>query len=356
MTKILKLTKKLGEKFIEGNLNLLKIKRGQHLKPKRIWIELTDKCNSHCQHCHIWQKKSTTEQLTIEELRKIFSDPLMSDIEAIINSGGEMFLRNDILEIMKLEHEFFPKAILNISTNGILADKALAVIEELLKEGIKINPCVSIDGIGEAHDRVRGTSGNFEKADYLLHRLVELRKKYPDKMLIAVGFTLSDLTINDWDLVKNYAAKLDVEFITQWYNQSSFYENDQKASSSNRMVEIVKQQPNTIIREKWLKLLKGQPIKFRCFAAETFFALRCDGGVVPCLSLWGDTLGNIRNDDLSKIWYSVQADKVRKKIASCPGCLNTWGVEWSISATFYPRLMFYLRNLSAILERLKRRD
>jgi MoaA/NifB/PqqE/SkfB family radical SAM enzyme len=278
-------------------------------------------------------------------------------VETFINSGGEAILRSDIVKIIKLEHELFPKASLDLSTNGIAADRVLKVVEEIMRENIKINVGISLDGIGEAHDKTRGVPGNFRQVDYLITKLLEIKEKYPKLLSVVFGFTLSDLTLGEWRKVKQYAEGKGVEFMMQWYNQSSFYQNS-KAKNDNldKMTEAVASQANTIIREKWLKLLKGQPIKFNCFAARSFFALRCDGGMVPCLNYWDSVIGNVREKSPSQIWQSEQADKIRREVKNCSGCLNSWGVEWSVTTVFYPRLVFYLKHLKAVVERLKRHD
>jgi len=359
-TKKLGLVKKLTDRFVLGNKNLILFSSGRTLKPRWIWFGVTDNCNSHCNHCNIWQKKPTQNQLTLAEIEKTLSDPLFSEVETIINSGGEAILRPDIVEIIKLEHKLFPNASLDLSTNGILADRALNVIREILSENenIKINVGVSLDALGKKHDEIRGVPGNFEKVDYLLHELVKLREKYPQKLSIVIGLTLSNLTIDGWERVKEYADKLNIDMMAQWYNQSSFYDNEKKDGGldKDKMIDAVKKQPNTIIREKWLKLLNNQSIKFRCFAAQTFLVLRCDGNIVPCLSYWDLIMGNVREQSPSEIWQSNKAKEIRKTIPKCAGCLNSWGVEWSMTTVFYPRLFFYLRNPKAILDRLKRRD
>lgn len=350
------LIKKLCDRFAFGNKNLLLSIRKKTLKPKWIWFEVTDNCNSRCRHCHIWQKNPTKNQLTFKELENIFKDPLFSEVETIINSGGEPILRNDIVDIIKLEHRLFPKASLDLSTNGLMAERVLGVVQSILAENIKINVGVSLDAIGKKHDEIRGVPGNFEKVNYLLRKLVELRNKYPEKLSMVIGLTLSQHTLGEWEKVKNYADNLKIELMAQWYNQSSFYDNqgNRRENIDDKMISAVKKQPNTLIREKWLKLLNNKPFKFKCFAGESFFALRCDGNVAPCLNFWDQSLGNLREQSLTEIWQNPRAEAIRKKVKNCSGCLNSWGVEWSASAIFYPRLFFYLRNPKALLERLKR--
>lgn len=355
------LMKKVFDRLCWGNKNLIKKIFGQPLKPKWLWFETTDRCNSRCTHCHIWEKKPISNPLTAEELGRALSDPLFSDLENIINSGGEAILREDIEEIIKTEHRILPKAKLDLSTNGIAAERVVQIVGSLLstEKTIKLNVGVSVDAIGEKHNQIRGITNNFEKIDYLLHKLTDLRKKYPDNLSLVIGLTLSNLTLSGWKEVKQYAKKLNIDFMVQWYNQSSFYDNasdNHINTENNKMIEAVSDLPNTIIREKWLKWLKHQPIKFQCFAADTFCALRCDGHLVPCLNLWDTSLGNVRDQSPTEIWHSAKTKEIKKIIKKCDGCLNSWGVEWSASSSFYPRLLFYLRHPEAVAERIKRQD
>jgi len=347
--------KKLFARFWLGNKNLLLKMIGRPLKPRWLWFEATDYCNSHCTHCHIWQKQTHAKHLSLEELRRIFSDPLLNELEFITNSGGEAILNPNFKDMMRLEHELFPDALLNISTNAILAEKVLALTAELLAEGLNLNLGVSLDAASEKHDQIRGVPGNFKKLDYLLRGAVALREKYPKNLTITAGFTLSRLTIDEWEAAQEYASRLGIELMVQWYNQSSFYGNeaDDSEALKEKMLAAVSAQPQSSVRERWLKLLNNRSIKFRCLAVDTFFVLKCDGAVAPCLSRWDLVFGNARDKSLTEIWRSPEAKAARKIVAQCPGCLNSWGLNWSLSSFFYPRLMFFVRHPQEIVRRLK---
>jgi len=348
--------KKLIKRFISGNKNIINKSLKHPLKPRWIWFEVTDNCNSRCTHCQIWKKRKCSQPLTLQEMEKIFSDPLLNQVETIINSGGEAILRPDIVDIIKMQHRLFPRAIFDLSTNGILADRVIKVVQELLEVGVKLNVGVSLDGLGEKHDLIRGVPGNFEKVNYLLNNLVNIRKKYPKQLSIIIGMTLSPLTIDNWKETKEYTDNLGVELMVQWYNQSSFYGNSPVEENNNiaeKIKRIVMTQPQSTTRERWLKFLNNKPIKFQCYAADTFFAMKCNGDVVPCLTHWDAVIGNAREKSISEIWSSSEAKKIRKMVTSCPGCLNSWGLNWSLSSSFYPRIGFFLRHPGEIIKRLK---
>ena len=150
-----------------GPINLALRSVDGPLKPKRLWFGVTDRCNSHCTYCNIWRQKPTTNLLSPDEIESALSDPLFSDVEYIINSGGEPTLRQDLKEVIMAEHKAIKKARINISTNGLLPERIIDVAKYALQNGIDLEISTSVDAIGEEHDKIRGNKGNFEKVDRL---------------------------------------------------------------------------------------------------------------------------------------------------------------------------------------------
>lgn len=357
MKKKLFIYKNFVKGVFSGTKNLiLRIPQKTSLKPQKIWLEATDKCNSRCNHCNIWAKKTTEKPLSPLEIEKILKDPLFSEVDYIIISGGEVVLRPDIVDFYLAIHKALPNIQLHLSTNGIAADRILNVVNEIISHGIFLKIGISVDGIGENHDKVRGTKGNFESVDRLLKELIELKNK-TNRISLVIGYTLSRLTVDSFQEVKKYADNLGVGMVTQWYNESSFYGNIGKDFSNRKelnkkMLDIVKSLGPHPLNDMWIDWLRGGFIRYRCFAAYKFCVLRCNGDIVPCLSLWDDKLGNVREKSPSEVWNSSVAQKVRKGVKKCPGCLNSWAVGWSFDYSFFPKVLFNLRHPDFILKKL----
>lgn len=338
---------------ITGLRNMFMKAAGRPLRPRWLWFGLTDRCNSHCTQCGIWKQPPTKDPLTPQEIERTLRDPLFRDVECIINSGGEITLRTDLKEIMLAEHAALPGALIQLSTNGLLPERMIDAVKFGLQKGMRISVGTSLDGIGPCHDKVRGVPGNFEKVDLLLRELAELRKT--DKNLsLGFGFTLMDSTLSSLPAVREYAERTKIDFLMQWYNQSSFYGNtaDQKVTKAE-MKEAVRTYPDPLLREMWLDWLDGKPIKFNCFALNSFCVLKCNGDIVPCLTHWDAAAGNVRRSSPSEIWNSEQARRARKKVGGCSGCLNAWGTEWSFRTSRYPYKLFYLKHPSYLFRKLK---
>lgn len=339
---------------IFGVQNLILRTCGESLKPRWIVYMVTDRCNSRCVHCNIWRKEPTRDPLTPKEMEQALSDELLRDVRYVLCTGGEPAVRNDLEDIILSIHKALPKTTIQLSTNGLLPDRVIEVAKAAVKHDIRLDIGISLDGIGEEHDKLRGVKGNFEKADRLIRELVELRRGNKNKLHIAAGIVLSDLTLDSLPKVRSYAKRLNIELTEAWYNESSFYDNIGKNVFSNKLIEAVKSQPPSPLQELWFRALKGKSIKFPCFAMYTFCVLKCNGDIVPCLNLFDTSAGNVRKKTPTKIWHSLKMKKVRQDVRNCKGCLNSWGAGWSLQSSYYPFLLFYLKHPRILIEHLRR--
>lgn len=195
-------------------------------KPKVLNFMANDICNSRCLMCNVWKRKEV-KNLSPEELRFILSDELFSDLEYVGISGGEPTLRKDLDEIFKV----FTSTLKNLKgigliTNGLNTDQVLKGIERVNKvcvqAGVPFNAMVSLDGIGEVHDRVRGKEGNFKNAVYVLRYLRD-----NTDIPISIGCTIIKENVWNADQVLQFCRDENIygrfrigEFIDRLYNQN----------------------------------------------------------------------------------------------------------------------------------------
>ena len=349
---------RVGKNSVLSSKNLFLKNFDGILRPKWLVFMTTDKCNSRCRHCNIWENKGVENPLTPKELEKTLKDPVFRDVKEIINTGGEATLRNDLEELFLAEHRALPKAVLQLSTNAIIPQRTVSLAKTLLGRNIQLSIGVSLDGVGEHHDSVRGIPGNFKRVDWLVHELIKLKEQYGDKLSFGLGFTLSSLTVDYMKEVQEYGKNLDVDVLVQWYNEApSFYDNygrkfDEK---EKELSAAVKSLPASFLNEKWLEYQKGESIKFPCFSMYTFCVLKTNGDIAPCLTYFDKSAGNVREKSPTEIWKSVEARELRKVVRGCAGCLNQWGAGWSFESCIYSVLSFYLQNPQKLMARFKER-
>ena len=136
--------------------------------PRVINFPITNKCNYRCVMCNVWKPEhSSMKDMTIAEIKEVFSQELFKRLKHVGISGGEPFLRKDLFEVVRAIVETLPKLrSISIITNASLPntfEKTREIKSYLSANGIHFSLEVSIDGIGEVHDLNRGVKGAFDK-------------------------------------------------------------------------------------------------------------------------------------------------------------------------------------------------
>jgi MoaA/NifB/PqqE/SkfB family radical SAM enzyme len=116
--------------------------------------------------CNIWKNKPAEkikEELTLEEFQKIFEN--YGKTYWITITGGEPFLRKDLVDVIKVIYEKTSPKLMTIATNGTIPESIISWTSRILESCNKLNLIinVSLDGIGKQHDEIRGFKGNYER-------------------------------------------------------------------------------------------------------------------------------------------------------------------------------------------------
>lgn len=330
---------------------------GLPIKPRMIEFDLTKICNSRCQYCDIWKCNKVGKELSVGEIKHIFSDPILSEVQIVIVTGGEPTTRTDLIDVYKTIHDCIPNATLQLSTNAILKDRVIEVVTECLKYGIVFEVGISIDGVGKDHDEVRRVPGNFESVNYVVDKLNKLKEIYPNMLSVNLGMTVSDLTVDKHVDIECYALKKNLHLEYAWIEQTPFYDNKDKEINvtKNNIALLVNNLPEGPRKEFWLRDVKGKSIRFKCYALKTFFVLRFDGGVAPCLKYYDNIIGNVRQQSIGDILTSYQAKFVKRNVIKpCPGCLNTWAFAESNMAHLNNYIKYYITHPKVFIKELKK--
>src|SRR5574337_747388 len=137
----------------------LSLPRPSAQKPIVIW-NLTRRCNLHCLHCYSQsQDRAYADELTTDEGKRLIADLAHYRIPVLILSGGDPLYREDLYTLADYARDLGVRCAL--STNGTLIDATAA--KRLRLTGITYVG-VSLDGIGQVHDRFRGMQGSFALA------------------------------------------------------------------------------------------------------------------------------------------------------------------------------------------------
>lgn len=128
-------------------------------KPAVVW-NITRRCNLRCLHCYSDSAiKHYPSELTLEEMVDVIDDLAGCRISTILLSGGEPMLHPHFFDVAG--YAIARGLRVTVSTNGTRID--LHAAERLKDLGVAYVG-ISLDGIGENHDRFRRRPGAFKRA------------------------------------------------------------------------------------------------------------------------------------------------------------------------------------------------
>lgn len=323
------------------------------LKPDRLFLVITRRCNARCRMCHIWTDKEVRD-LEAGEWNEIISSnkEFLSGINKIDITGGEPFLRKDLNYILPTIIKELPslRKIL-IASNGFLTQKieqriaGLLEMTELKRQEVSIT--ISLDGVGTIHDKIRGVPEAFGKAAETLRCLCKMRE-VNKRLHVSVTTVMQPLNIEQLRDINNY-VKSEYEIDDHLFIPASYSENFQKNLDANidynqdqkdKIKDFLKERiqdkaTNPYHRVVYLDIiasLKGKQQHRRCPFLRRSVVIDNNGNVMPCFASAGDVYGTT-SSDLRDLWngekrkFCIQEYEKKR----CPQCDFICGVGyWSI--------------------------
>ncbi len=296
---------------------------GQPAYPTDAIIAVTYRCDARCQMCNIW-KIDPQEFLTVDDYAKV-----PSTLRDINISGGEAFMRKDLVDIVKTVHNKCGGPRIVVSTNGFREDQIITKMEDLRKHIPNIGIGVSLDGIGEIHNKIRGIPRAYDKSLGTLKALKEREFKN-----VRIGFTAMNDNVGEMEKVYDLAESLGFQFTTAVAQNSDIYfstqENQgvQNGELADALGYVIKKELLSYHPKRWMRAYfeqgslvfneEGRRI-LKCSAGLDFFYLAPEGIVYPCLTV-PSAMGDLKGHTFEEVWESDAADKVRKEIDGCEKC------------------------------------
>lgn len=200
------------ERRIEGFLSARDGRAGR--LPSGVVYEATMRCNLHCEFCYVGTllniEGEWRQELPLDVLRRAFPD---QDGLQVSMTGGEIFMRKDILGVMDVFRE---KGYVcgYLTTNGTIINEERAnALADLASAGFLKHISVSIDGPGEMHDKARGVKGTFERTAAGLRRLQQAARARHAPLRVSVNTTVAHETLDALTEMVEVAGELGVDAI-----------------------------------------------------------------------------------------------------------------------------------------------
>ncbi|TVQ96765.1 MAG: radical SAM protein [Deltaproteobacteria bacterium] len=337
---------------------------GKPPAPLNLTLSITYKCNSRCQSCDIWkiypaEKERLKDELTLDEIERIFRT--VGQVYFFNISGGEPFLRRDIVDIVRLACEHLRPGVVHIPTNALNPERVTRLTEEILvgmrqwgPDGVKLTLKPSFDGVGERHDVVRGVAGNWQKLVRTLGLLRDLRQRH-DHLRVGVGTVISTMNIHELPQIIAQARAFDVDtYISevaeereemrnlgsgitpthQAYDRGiqPFRDETFERLKSARGMELLTQGMRHEYYDITRRWLRDRTQVIPCYAGLSNAHISPYGELWPCAILADSkSLGNLKEVDYDfwRLWHSERAAEVRASIrrreCDCPLANQAYG-------------------------------
>jgi MoaA/NifB/PqqE/SkfB family radical SAM enzyme len=333
-------------------------------RPIHLTFFVTRRCNSNCPFCFYLRSDDSAVQnrpeLSLEEIGKVSSS--LGPLLWLAFSGGEIFLREDLVGIAKTFYRNNRPAIMLFPTNGLLPGLIRERIEMVARSCPKsvVALKLSLDGLGDAHDALRRTPGSFEKTLQTYHAVAELVDRYPNFEL-GVNTVFCSENQDTMDGIIEYAAGLPgvrthtISLVRGSLEKKQYGQVDPQKylATVQKLERNLKEGRSCVYRFGGGRIKAAQDIVQRrlihrtmgerarllpCYAGRLNLVLEEGGDVFPC-EVRKESFGNVRDFgyDMRKVVRSEKAAKVNASIRN-KECFCTHECYYMTNILFNPRL------------------
>jgi MoaA/NifB/PqqE/SkfB family radical SAM enzyme len=302
-------------------------------RPLNLTFSVTYRCNARCGTCNVWKKR--VDDLTLDEYKKLFKSIGRSLYWATF-SGGEPFIRPDLIDIVTACYDSCRPGIITIPTNGLLHTRILDGVARLSRHArsSKIIINFSLDGIGERHDQLRGVPGNYAKVREVYRKL---KAAGHPNVTVGIHTVVSQSNITEIPAIRNHVREefAPDSFITEVAEErleldTIGMEITPTADDYGKVVDELLTDMDTTagsglagivqaFRRQYYQIahrtLKEQRQVLPCYAGLASAQIAPNGDVWTCCTR-AESMGNLReaNFHFMKVWTSKRAGEMRGSI------------------------------------------
>lgn len=358
----------------------------QKTRLNQVILFVTSKCNMRCRNCFYWRNLNKTSDLSFDELQQISSN--LPQFNFLLISGGEPFLRENLVEIISLFRRNNKISAVGIPTNGYFMEKIITETEKIITEnkristeGFSVYLYFSLDGLAPFHDSARGVVGTFEKCLESIKKANQLKKKYSN-LEININTVISGENLDEIEKLINFVTSQGSNFVDGHYFElvrgspkDPAVKNIDKEKLKKLYEKVILPYQEKIYQGRrrtrflsrilakfavanlayqyscqYQNFVLGRAWDMPCMAGKSIVVIDSNGDLRLCeLRL---PISNLRklNYDLQKFFVSKEAKeeiaKIKKEECSCTHCcFITESMYKSPKIVFWKLPIFFLRNL-----------
>lgn len=277
----------------------------------QLMIYTTNRCQSRCRHCSIWQKPHDT--LSKDEIVSIMAAKCISRHTTVGLEGGEFVLHPQAAEILEWFRQHHPNYTL--LSNGLLPQKVIDLTRRYRPKRLYL----SLDGNRDTYKKMRGVDGY----DKVIRIIEELKDDVPISLMFCLspfnGFTDMEYTI---EIAKKYGIDIRIGI----YGTMAYFDTKAKMLQT-RGGDYTSQIPGNIhdTRENFDFVALYDPWRngnlwLRCHSITNSLVIHPDGNVPLCQNL-DIMMGNVKEKSLDEIFNSAESIATQCRYSKeCNGC------------------------------------
>ena len=311
--------KLLSKDYYEDNLKLT--------TPIKIQWKITNKCNLKCKHCYLG--KLNGFELSFDKVMEITDTIINSNVMEVTLSGGECLTYKGIEKV--IEELLINDIKVDIFTNALLLKNVLNKIDKNVKDKSKLLFYVSVDGLKENHEKIRGKN-TFDRTIENIKYAIE--KGYPvvtntvinkinyndiiDMVVLLKTMGVKDVQLSNLIVQGNATNDLKVDLKSQMklkdklsilYKEHPefgyiYYSEVPDGDGLRKVYSLNSKKDEYIGNDNW-----------KCTAGVARVTIDPNGKVYCCPFIKDSYLGDLNNEKLSEIWDNVNRYKFLKRLA-----------------------------------------
>jgi radical SAM protein with 4Fe4S-binding SPASM domain len=328
--------------------------------PQEVSLQLTYRCNLRCTHCYQWNEQGFFRDFSAVKQKTELDLSVVEDVlrtTAPVRSklflwGGEPLMHTRFDQVAALL-EKYPRTV-NMCTNGLLFKRKL---DDLLRIGENLNLLVSLDGLGEDHEALRGR-GTFKRTMDNIQLMLDLKRAGTWDGELSLSCMVSHVTVHKMYEFMEWAEELGVNTV---YFQFPWYISPEVAESMDRLYEqtfswlnpstdtkkptwhsytyrlpeeelpALRDSMARLASRPWNVRLRYQPQleddevtdfilgtsrpaqqRSKCLAVSNRMEVHADGAVSSCKFFPEFVVGNLYDQPVGELWQSRSFREVRR--------------------------------------------
>lgn len=358
----------------------------KNARPRSALLFLTFRCTSRCRSCSIWKRPiPNMKELDFNGWKKVADELFTNGVKVVELFGGDVFLRKDILIpfIRYLKHL---DIIVHMPTNAILLDEEIAY--SLVDSGIDYM-YISMDNLGEQHDKARGVKGNFKRLVNGIELLLKARGNNHASPTLLCNTTISNMNVDSLKRVVAFAHNIGFDVCALEYVGEITREQIEHSRVNSIFPDpyFIRQEDSLLLKRHQARELKthvphlvnvyskskmalytsnidtlscknlyeGTVPARKCYEERNEVTVDPYGNVIVCPFFSKYILGNLCQQPLNTIWNNEKHLEFRQhqnsgSLEICRHCIMTvercYGVRKGLERIYYNRIRGKLLNMA----------